>query len=166
MRQDTCTARGGTSLKGPIELALDKLVHGVYVICVRVADKSNGMTAAWVTQVSGHPPMVLVAVGKNHLTSSLISEAGAFSVNMLSSQHRSLACLCGSVSGRDRDKLLGVPVKYGVTGMPILVDSVGYLDCTLVESLEVGDHVLFVGEVVDGDASEGDVLVYRSADYT
>lgn len=61
-----------------IEKALDLLTHGVYIIGVKYGPKINGMTAAWVNQVSSKPPMVSVAIGKTHYTSELIPKAKFF----------------------------------------------------------------------------------------
>jgi flavin reductase (DIM6/NTAB) family NADH-FMN oxidoreductase RutF len=40
-----------------VKNVLDLLTHGVYIIGVKYGSKINGMTAAWVNQVSSQPPM-------------------------------------------------------------------------------------------------------------
>jgi flavin reductase (DIM6/NTAB) family NADH-FMN oxidoreductase RutF len=125
----------------------------------------NAMTAAWVTQVSGRPPLVLVAVGKTHYTSELIAEAGAFSVNVLRSDQYDLARRCGFGSGRQTDRLAGVEVALRATGAPVLTECAAHLDCKVVERLEAGDHHLFIGEVVEGSDTGAPAMVYRSADF-
>lgn len=131
-----------------ISAALDRMTHGVQIICVKTNKHMNGMTAAWVTQVSGKPPMVLIAVGKTHYTSKLIPEARCFSVNILKDTQFDLAKKCGFGSGRNADRLSGLDIIYRETGAPIINDCAAYLDCQLVQSFDMGDCVLFVGEVV------------------
>jgi len=58
-----------------IEKVLDLLTHGVYIVGVKYGSKINGMTAAWVNQVSSQPPMISVAIGKTHYTSELIPDS-------------------------------------------------------------------------------------------
>ena len=140
--------------------ALDRLSYGVYLICAKTEERRNAMTAAWVVQVSGKPPLVLVAVNKSHYTSELIPKAGSFSVNVLRPDQFELAKRCGFGSGRNIDRLAGVKTAVKVTGAPVLVDCAAYLDCTLKESFDVGDHLLFVGEVVAAGDNEQPVMVY------
>lgn len=144
---------------------LDLLTHGVYIIGVKYGTKVNGMTAAWVSQVSIKPPIISVAVNKSHYTAELISKAKSFSVNILSPEQMDLAQKCGSVSGRDQDKLQGEEISYQVTGSPLLNNCAAYLDCKLDQQIEAGDHILFIGTVIKADSKRQSVLVYRSSEY-
>lgn len=141
--------------------ALKRMTYGVYVIGAKVGEKINGMTAAWVAQVSSEPPMVMVAVGKTHYTRELIEKSGFFSINILASDQHELVRKCGFTSGRDTDKLAGEELTYKVTGAPILPNSAAYLDCKVVERYEIGDHVIFVGEVVAGEDNSKPAMVYN-----
>jgi len=145
-----------------IAAALGRLSYGVYLIGVKTAKRMNAMTAAWATQVSGRPPLVLVAVNKAHYTSELIPEAGSFSLNVLRPDQFELAKRCGFGSGRNKDRLIGVPLIFAETSAPILADCAAYLDCRLAQSYEVGDHLLFVGEVVAAGDSGKPVLAYEA----
>jgi flavin reductase (DIM6/NTAB) family NADH-FMN oxidoreductase RutF len=148
-----------------IEEVLDLLTYGVYIIGVKYGTKINGMTAAWVTQVSVQPPMISVAVGKSHYTSELIPKAKSFSVNILSPEQMELARKCGFSSGRDQDKLQEEEISYPATGSPILSNCVAYLDCKLSHQIEVGDHILFIETVIKANSKNQPVLIYRSGDF-
>ena len=148
-----------------IEKVLDLLTHGVYIIGVKYGSEINGMTAAWVNQVSSQPPMVSVAIGKTHYTSERISQAKSFSINILSPNQMELARKCGFSSGRDQDKLIDEELAYQATGAPILSNCSAYLDCTLSHQFEVGDHVLFVGTVVEANVKNQSVLIFKSGDF-
>ena len=65
------------------EAAFAALVHGVYVVTTRVGDKINGMTAAWVSQVSLKPLLVMVSIAPPRYTHTLIQESGVFAINVL-----------------------------------------------------------------------------------
>jgi flavin reductase (DIM6/NTAB) family NADH-FMN oxidoreductase RutF len=62
--------------------AFTALVHGVYVVTTRVGEKVNGMTAAWVSQVSLNPLMVMVSIAPARYSHTLIKEAGIFAINV------------------------------------------------------------------------------------
>jgi flavin reductase (DIM6/NTAB) family NADH-FMN oxidoreductase RutF len=123
------------------------------------------MTAAWVSQVSSQPSMVSVAIGKSHYTAELIPKTTSFSVNILSTKQMKLAEECGFVSGRNQDKLQGEEISYQATGAPILNNCVAYLDCKLTQQLEMGDHILFIGTVIQAGSNNQPVLIYRSGDF-
>jgi len=148
-----------------IDKVLDLLTHGVYIIGVKYGSKINGMTAAWVNQVSSQPPMISIAIGKTHYTSELISQAKSFSVNILSPNQMELARKCGFSSGRDQDKLIDEELTYQATGAPILSNCSAYLDCKLSHQFEVGDHVLFIGTVIKANSNNKPVLIYKSDDF-
>lgn len=136
------------------------MTHGVQIICVKTSTQMNGMTAAWVTQVSRKPPMILLAVGKNHYTSKMIPEARCFSVNILKDTQFDIAKKCGTGSGKNTDRLSGMDIIYKETGAPIINDCAAYLDCQLVQAFDIGDCVLFVGEVVAAHDSGAETLAY------
>ena len=148
-----------------IKKVLDLLTHGVYIIGVKYRSKINGMTAAWVNQVSSQPPMISVAISKTHYTSELISQAKSFSVNILSSNQMDLARKCGFSSGRDQDKLQEEEFMYQATGAPILRNCAAYLDCELFHQIELGDHILFIGKVIKANNNHEPVLIYKFSDF-
>ena len=143
-----------------VEKAFEKVVTGLHVVTVKADDKVNGMTAAWVTRVSHVPPLVMVSVGKTRYTHDLIKEAGSFCVNILAEDQDNLSSRFGFKSGRNLDKFEGIKYDEGKTGSPILKDTVGYLDCKLISSYDAGDHTLYVGEVIDAEASPKKPLTY------
>ena len=61
--------------------------------------------------------------------------------------------------------LNGFPFHDGLTGAPILDQAVAYVDCEVRQSLDLGNHTLFIGEVVDaGFQSDEDTEVLRMED--
>lgn len=144
---------------------IKSLVHGVYVIGVKHKLKINAMTAAWVSQVSSKPPMISVAIGKRHYTANLLLKAKFFSVSFLSSEQKEVAKKYGFISGRDQDKLNEKDVMFKVTGAPILRNCAAYLECNLTKTIGAGDHILFVGTVVNADNKDKSILIYRSEDF-
>jgi flavin reductase (DIM6/NTAB) family NADH-FMN oxidoreductase RutF len=61
--------------------------------------------------------------------------------------------------------LNGRPVREGVTGVPIFAEAAVFIECTLWQTVDVGTHSLFLGEVVDvGFHGEEDPEVARMED--
>jgi flavin reductase (DIM6/NTAB) family NADH-FMN oxidoreductase RutF len=124
---------------------------GLYVIGSRHGDRLNLMTANWVTQVSFEPKLVAVSVEKDALTHSLIHEGRAFSVNLVSREDRAIVRKFTKPVEVDTGAgtLNGFPFHAARTGVPVLDQAVAYLECELRQEVEVGNHTLFLGEVVD-----------------
>ncbi len=140
---------------------------GVYVVTVRDKDKINGMTAAWVTQVSFRPRLLAVAIAPERYTYELLKNSGVFCINVLGEDQIDLARHFGFRSGKDVDKFAGVPYINALKGSPVLKSAIAYFECTVVSTCQVGDHELFVGEVGDYavQAEGAKPLIFRWDDF-
>jgi flavin reductase (DIM6/NTAB) family NADH-FMN oxidoreductase RutF len=109
------------------------------------------MTLNWATQLSFNPKLLGVAVENEAVTRDLIAEGGAFSLCILDRDDRAIVRKFTKPVEADEgaSTLNGFPFHDGVTGVPILDQAVAYVECRVSQSLEMGDHTLFVGEVVD-----------------
>jgi len=116
----------------------------------------NLMTASLVVQVSVEPKLVGVSIDRTARTCRLVSESGTFSISLLDREDRAVvrrfvkpvADVHHDGAGR-ATALNGEPVIDAVTGSPILARAPAWLDCAVRHRIELGSHVLFVGEVVD-----------------
>ncbi len=131
------------------EVAFTALVQGVYVVTTRAGEKVNGMTAAWVSQVSIKPLLVMVSIAPPRYSHTLIKESGIFAINVLTTEQVELGKRFGFKSGRQIDKFAGLDYLIAATGAPILPQAYAYFDLKLVHTSAAGDHTLFVGEVVE-----------------
>ena len=132
-----------------LEEAFMALEGPVAVVTMKVGDKLNGLTASWVCRVSDNPPLLPVSVGKTRYSLDLIRKSKAFCVNVLSESQNEFMQKFGCSSGADVDKFKGVKYRIGRTGSPIIEDVKAYLDCEVIDEKEAGDHIIFVGKVID-----------------
>jgi flavin reductase (DIM6/NTAB) family NADH-FMN oxidoreductase RutF len=134
--------------------ALRMIPYGLYVLA---AESKDGRVAAstvnWVTQASFEPPLVAVGVKADSGAHSIIKESGVFSLNVLGKGQESLAFSFFKPVERDGNSIAGQSFSSGRAGAPIFSDAHAFLECKLLETVEVGDHSLFVGEVVDAGVS-------------
>lgn len=144
-----------------INAAMGALTHGVYLLGVHTPEKDNLMTAAWLCQLSAKPATLAVAVASAHLTAALIEKAGSFAVSVLTPSQKALATRCGTVSGRDADKLAGVPTHPSALGHPIADGSAAALECRVTKTVALDDHVVFIAEVVAGEKQSDEVLRFQ-----
>ena len=148
-----------------IRSAMNTMTHGVYVIGTHADGKYNLMTAAWLSQVSGRPPMLMAAVSKSHYTAELLKASSRFSVSVLTKDQRETALKCGSVSGRKKDKLAEVDVEFTEEGLPFIKGAASCIICEVTSVTESSDHCIFIAEAVSGQVFSGEALLYREKDF-
>jgi flavin reductase (DIM6/NTAB) family NADH-FMN oxidoreductase RutF len=49
---------------------------------------------------------------------------------------------------RDGDTLNERPVHAGTTGVPVFDEAIAWMECEVRQSIDLGTHTLFIGEVV------------------
>lgn len=149
------------------EMVSKGISHGIYIVTVRTKEKINGMTAAWVSQVSFNPIMLMVSIAPARYTHSLIKESGYFAINTLSEDQKELARHFGFKSGRKFNKFEGLSYFDAPNGSPVLNQALAFFECRLVDTFNAGDHTLFVGEVVAARLLKSDKrpLIFRWEDY-
>ncbi len=135
--------------------------YGLYAITVRSGDEQHAIAAAWVMQASFSPAMVVVSIESESRLLPMLRDAKGFAVNVLAAEQRELASRLGSASPTASPaKLAGTPTTPGpVTGVPVLTQALGWLECRLVATMPAGSHTLVLGEVVEAGAErEGTAL--------
>jgi flavin reductase (DIM6/NTAB) family NADH-FMN oxidoreductase RutF len=149
------------------EVAFKALVHGVYVVTTRLGDKVNGMTAAWVSQVSLNPLLVMVSIAPPRYSHTLIKESGVFAINVLTGEQVDLGKRFGYKSGRKIDKFAGLDYLTASSGAPVLPQAYAFLDLKLVHTFTAGDHTLFVGEVMEAKIlhPQSHPLIFKKSDF-
>jgi flavin reductase (DIM6/NTAB) family NADH-FMN oxidoreductase RutF len=146
---------------------MSRFVTGVTVITTRDNLEMHGMTCNAFCSVSIAPPTILISLTKNSRTEQLIQKSGFFVVNILSESQSELSDrFAGRHKEREADRFAGFEWKVALTGAPVFSGIQGYLDCKVVKSIDGGDHVLFLGEVVHSDYDEAKFpLVYFHSGY-
>jgi flavin reductase (DIM6/NTAB) family NADH-FMN oxidoreductase RutF len=135
--------------------ALRMIPYGLYVLTGQAEDgRVAAATVNWVTQVSFEPPLVAVGVKADSGVHSIIKATGSFALNILGQGQQAVAYAFFKRTEREGDTIGGVPFRAGSTGAPILEGCPAYVECQLVETVERGDHSVFVGEVVDAGVAE------------
>lgn len=134
--------------------ALRMIPYGLYVLTAEGPDgRVAAATVNWVTQASFEPPLVAVGVKSDSSAHATIKESGVFALNVLGKGQQSQAFAFFKAVEREGDSIAGEPFASGAAGAPILQNAAGFVECRLLDSVERGDHSLFVGEVVDAGFS-------------
>jgi flavin reductase (DIM6/NTAB) family NADH-FMN oxidoreductase RutF/rubredoxin len=138
--------------------AFHKLSYGLYIIATEVDGKKFGYIGNTAFQVTSSPSQIIISSHKDNFTTSKILESKKFSISVLQKEvNTALIGVFGFMSGADIDKFNNIETTSSVTGAPIITDStVAWFDCRVVNSFDVGSHILILGEVVDSDVLSGE----------
>ncbi len=141
---------------------LGSFASGVTVVTTRDGGgQPRGMTVSAFSSVSLDPPLVLVCIDLKAESHPDLRAAGRFAINILGEgQHE----LSRRFAAKGVDRFAGVPVRPGVTGLPLLEGALGVLECRVVGEHPAGDHTIFIGEVEAAAVeSEGPLLHFRGS---
>jgi flavin reductase len=131
-----------------LKRAMRSLPSGVAIITVRdpETDKPFGMAISSMISVSMDPPTMLAAINRNSANHEVFARAERFCINLLSVDHRNEVALFAS--GQRREERFGSEGWIEVDGVYCLADATAIV-CAKHDSMIVGTHEIFVGEVLD-----------------
>jgi flavin reductase (DIM6/NTAB) family NADH-FMN oxidoreductase RutF len=92
-------------------------------------------------------PRLLVALWKQNFTHELVVASGTLCVSLLHAGQLDVFEALGLQTGRDGPKLAGIATGLTDAGDPYLSASVGYADCVVADSMDLGDCSVFLALV-------------------
>lgn len=128
-----------------------KITQGVYVLTTN----DGGCIVDAVSQVSaGENPYISVAVMKNNYTNGLLKKSTKFALSVLGMKNNpKIIKIFGHNSMRDINKYEYVEIEE-VEKVPVIKDSLGYMVCEIVDSIDNDTHTLFIGRLIEADVFE------------
>jgi flavorubredoxin/flavin reductase (DIM6/NTAB) family NADH-FMN oxidoreductase RutF len=151
------TASGGLSesRSNPAVQALGRVVGS---LCVLTTSKGEGgnrlssaMVASWVSQASFSPPGFTVAVAKDRAVEALLHVGDRFALNVLAAGRENgpmKQFLQPFAPGADR--FAGLELEHSPSGQPLLPEALAWLEATVQQRMECGDHWLLYAQVSQG----------------
>ena len=133
--------------------ALHKFTSGLYVVSTQDGDTAAACLINTGLQLTSTPLQVQVVVNKDNFTEGVIEKTGHFALTLVSEKaDMPYIGRFGFRTSRDFAKFEGVPVERTILGDPYTPENaVAMLACEVVQTLDVGTHMIFVGEVKDAE---------------
>lgn len=139
---------------------LGRIPSGVFVVTCGDGDgRTTGMLASWVQQAAFEPPMISIVVKNGRYINDWLAQTGRAVVNVVGESQKQLLGHFGRGFEPDQPAFEGFETTTGETGLPILCDSVGYLEGEVVESVAAGDHRVYLLTIIaagNGPRLEGE----------
>lgn len=118
------------------------------IVIVSTVDEGGepiGMTINSFTSVSLSPPLILFSIGHSAYSLDSWRQATYYSINVLAEDQTDVSSLFARALA---DKWSGVTVQTGITGVPLIANTLVGLECERYARYDGGDHDIFVARVV------------------
>ena len=132
-----------------VEQAVGRIVGSLCVVTATQGEVKTGMLASWVAQASFSPPGLTIAVAKDRAMENMTYTGSNFVVNILA-EGREIRKQFMKVYAPGQDRFAGLDTAEANNGGVILNGALAYLECTVKNRMEVGDHWLVYATVDDG----------------
>jgi 3-hydroxy-9,10-secoandrosta-1,3,5(10)-triene-9,17-dione monooxygenase reductase component len=143
--------------------ALGSFTTGVTIITTTAPDGTPiGLTANSFNSVSLDPPMVLWSLAKTSLSVEAFNKAEHWNVHVLSQEQQDLS---NTFASKGQDKFQGTSLEEGISSAPLISDCSARFQCRNMVTHDGGDHLIFIGEVLDFDQQALPPLVFQQGQY-
>ncbi|MEH2437298.1 MAG: diflavin flavoprotein [Nostoc sp.] len=140
-----------------VEQAVGRIVGSLCVLTAKEGDRSSAMLASWVSQASFSPPGLTIAVAKDRAVETLTHTGNKFVLNILKEgNHLGLMKHFLKPFGPGQDRFADVAAQEAENGSPILTNALAYLECSVQNRMESGDHWLVYATVENGKLLDTD----------
>ena len=129
--------------------ALRMIPYGLYVLMAESGERVAASAISWAMQASFSPPLVALGVKVDSGAHAIIKDSGLFSLNLLGKDQGELAFTFFKPQEREGETIGGQAFHRSPAGAPVLASAPAWVECKLRETVELGDHSVFVGEVTE-----------------
>lgn len=148
--------------KHALRKIFESFPYGLFILGSQNGSKVSASVVNWVTQVSFHPPMVAVAIEEDSRMRKNIEGSMMFSLNTLRTGATEMAKALLKSNEPVGNTINGQEFLLGNLGLPIFLDAASAIECKVEHSMQAGDHIIFVGEVVSAVSHhEGEVMTLK-----
>jgi flavin reductase (DIM6/NTAB) family NADH-FMN oxidoreductase RutF len=139
---------------------------GVTVVTAVHEGSQHGATVNSFTSISLEPAMITISLQKSARTHELISKSHTFGLTMLSAKQSRISDLFAGKMSEVEDRFAGLQTQTLVTGSPLIIGGLAWLDCRVQQIFDVGENTLFIAEVLAAqNLSDEQPLIYHSRRY-
>lgn len=142
---------------GEFRAVLGHFASGLVLVTGMHEGQPAGFTCQSFFSLSLEPPLVAMAPGKTSTSWPKVSSSGSICVNILSAEQEALA---RTFSKTGADKFAGVGWSPAANGAPRLHGALAWLECSIEDIYEAGDHWLVTARVHELESTHGQPLVF------
>ncbi|GAB4571933.1 MAG: hypothetical protein Fur0017_22210 [Anaerolineales bacterium] len=139
---------------------------GVTVVTAAYDGEMHGMTVNSFTSISLDPPLLIISLQQNTRTHELVTKSRAFGLTILAADQIKVSDLFAGRMPEVADRMAAVKTEILVTGSPLIVGGLAWLDCRILQTYDAGKTTLFIAEAIAARATgSGEPLIYHNREY-
>jgi flavorubredoxin/flavin reductase (DIM6/NTAB) family NADH-FMN oxidoreductase RutF len=133
--------------------AVGRVTGSLCVVTAKHGGKDLGFLTSWVSQAAFNPPAITLAISKEQIGGYLAYPGKSFVLNILK-EGRNLRRYFQRTPVPGEDPFVNVATQPANNGCLVLLDALAYLECTVHDRMDCGDHYLLYGLVENGKVLE------------
>ena len=141
------------SMADRTEQAMGRVVGSLCVATLQRGETKAAIMTSWVSQATFNPPGVTVSIAKDAAENLLDHNGDQFVLNVLK-EGKNLRRHFLKITASGSDPFSEVETETAENGNPILKDALSYLECTVENRMDCGDHWLIYAVVNTGSVIE------------
>ena len=130
---------------------LRKIPYGLYILGLRDGEKFHGMVGSWLSQCSFEPPLLMLGIKQGSYSHKMLEHNPYFTVNFPAKDQKELVQSFFRPYEVKDHKFGEVPFRLSQHGVPILDETLGYLECKVSQIVQGGDHDIVIAEIVESE---------------
>lgn len=134
----------------PLNLALGRVPSGLFILTCRHGARATGLLVSWVQQAGFEPPMLTVALRRDRFSTDWVAASRRFVLNQVAAGSKKLLRHFARGIEPDMPAFDGLEIRGEADGGPILSESLAYLEASVVDHVESGDHRVFLVRITAG----------------
>ena len=141
--------------------AIGAIPSGLFIVTSQQNGKTATMLASWVQQSGFTPPSATIIVAKGRPIESFLTIGSPVVVNIAEKGQGKIIGHFAKGFAPDIDPFGGIETAIAPSGQPYLTDAIAYLDATVVGSLDAGDHIVILANIIAGERlREGESAIH------
>ena len=131
--------------------------HEIWELTAHHEGRDNGQVATWIMPATLVPdrPRIAAVLSPQNFTHDLIALSGHFVLHLLAEDQHALLPHFGLHSGRHTDKFDGMTPRRSARNIPVLDGVCGWAECRIVSSLDSGDRIIYLADILEQHIDEG-----------
>ncbi|SRR5690625_654859 len=140
--------------------AMSKFATGVTVVTTKDGEDVVGMTVNAFMSISLQPKLIAISIDESASMYHTLQEVKQFGVSILKDDQADLSMIFANQKDEE-----GEITYKDMNGIPVLDDTLATIACRVFDMVKAGDHMIFIGEVLDIHVDEGNPLLYFNSNY-
>lgn len=140
--------------------AMSKFATGVTVVTTKDGEDVVGMTVNAFMSISLQPKLIAISIDESASMYHTLQEVKQFGVSILKDDQADLSMIFANQKDEE-----GEITYKDMDGIPVLDDTLATIACRVFDMVKAGDHMIFIGEVLDIHVDEGNPLLYFNSNY-